>query len=84
LKDPNVPYRLMKRVALEKALPSVSKDFDIQNIALTLALKRNPALRWAYVPIRFRARQGGTNSINLRKIIKMGFTMLMQVNHVGK
>jgi glycosyltransferase involved in cell wall biosynthesis len=84
LKDANVPYRLMKRVALEKALPSVSKDFDIQNIALTLALKRNPALRWAYVPIRFRARQGGTNSINLRKIIKMGFTMLMQVNHVGK
>ena len=84
LKDANVPYRLMKRAALEKALPSVPKNFDLQNIALTLALKRNPALRWAYVPIRFRARQGGTNSINLPKIAKMGFRMLRQINRVGK
>src|ERR1700730_8227323 len=76
LKDANVPYRMMKRAALEKALPSVPKNFDLQNIALTLALKRNPTLRWAYVPIRFRARQGGTNSINLPKIAKMGFRML--------
>ena len=83
LKDANVPYRLMKRAALDKALPKVPKDFDIQNIALTLALKRNPTLRWAYVPIRFRARQGGTNNINLRKIAQMGFRMLRQINRVG-
>jgi dolichol-phosphate mannosyltransferase len=83
LKDANVPYRLMKRAALETALLSVPQDFDIQNIALTLALKRNPALRWSYVPIRFRARQGGTNSINLPKIVQMGFRMLRQINRVG-
>lgn len=83
LKDANVPYRLMNRAALKKALPSVPKDFDIQNIALTLALKRDPALRWSYIPIRFRARQGGTNSINLVKIAQMGFRMLRQINRVG-
>ena len=83
LKDANVPYRLMKRAALEKALLSVPQDFDIQNIALTLALKRDSTLRWNYVPIRFRARQGGTNSINLRKIAQMGFRMLRQINRVG-
>jgi glycosyltransferase involved in cell wall biosynthesis len=83
LKDANVPYRLMKRTALETALRSVPKDFDIQNIALTLALKRDSTLRWNYVPIRFRARQGGTNSINLRKIAQMGFRMLRQINRVG-
>jgi dolichol-phosphate mannosyltransferase len=83
LKDANVPYRLLKRSALEKALPSVPKDFEIQNIALTLALKRDPTLRWAYVPIRFRARQGGTNSINLRKIAQMGFRMLREIHRVG-
>ena len=82
LKDGNVPYRMMKRAALEKALPSVPKDFDIQNIALTLALKRNPTLRWAYVPIRFRARQGGISSINLPKIAKMGFGMLREIRDV--
>lgn len=84
LNDANVPYRLMRRQALEKALPMVPQDFDIQNVAVTLALKRNPALRWAYVPIRFRARQGGTNSINLPKIAKMGLRMLRQIRRVGK
>jgi hypothetical protein len=48
------------------------------------ALKRDPTLRWAYVPIRFRARQGGTNSINLRKIVEMGCRMLVQINRVRK
>ncbi|HEV2047548.1 MAG TPA: glycosyltransferase family 2 protein [Chthoniobacterales bacterium] len=83
LKDANVPYRLVKHAALKKALPSVPKDFDIQNIALTLALKRDSTLRWSYVPIRFRARQGGTNSINLLKIVQKGFRMLRQINRVG-
>jgi glycosyltransferase involved in cell wall biosynthesis len=84
LKDANVPYRLMTRAALENALRSVPKDFEVQNVALTLALKRNRALRWAYVPIRFRARQGGTNTINLPKIARMGFRMLWQINRVKK
>jgi dolichol-phosphate mannosyltransferase len=84
LKDANVPYRLIKREALHKALQRVPSDFDMQNVALTFALKRDPSLRWAYVPIRFRARQGGINSINLSKIIKMGWQMLMEINRVGK
>lgn len=83
LKDVNVPYRLMKRVALESALRTVPKDFDLQNVALTLALKRRRSLKWVHLPIRFRARQGGTNSINLMKIIKMGWEMLRQIHRVG-
>jgi glycosyltransferase involved in cell wall biosynthesis len=84
LKDANVPYRLIKREALHKALRCVPSDFDMQNVALTFALKRDPSLRWGYVPIRFRARQGGTNSINLPKIAKMGWRMLRQIKRVGK
>ncbi|MDQ6623527.1 MAG: glycosyltransferase family 2 protein, partial [Verrucomicrobiota bacterium] len=41
LKDANVPYRLMSRKALERALPRVPRDFQIHNVALTLALKRD-------------------------------------------
>lgn len=84
LKDSNVPYRLMRRNALQKALANVPPDFDMQNVALTFALKRDPSLRWTYVPIRFRARQGGINSINLPKIIKMGWRMLREINRVGR
>lgn len=82
LRDVNVPYRLIGRAALQQALATVPEDFDLQNIALTLALKRNSTLRWAHIPIRFRARQGGTNSINFPKIAKMGFTMLKDLHQV--
>ena len=84
LRDANVPYRLIRRDTLESALRSVPGDFDLQNIALTLALKRQQNLRWIYVPIRFRARQGGTNSIHLGKITRMGWAMLLQIHRIRK
>jgi len=82
VRDGNVPYRLMCREALEKGLSQVPADFDIQNVALTVALKRLPELRWKYVPIRFRDRQGGSNSINIPKIAKMGWNMLRELRRV--
>ena len=51
-------------------------------VALTLALKRDPAVRWHYEPIRFRDRQGGTNSINVPKIFRMGWNMLRALSGV--
>jgi dolichol-phosphate mannosyltransferase len=84
LKDANVPYRLMERSALEKALALIPEDFDLQNVALSLALKRNPALRWQYIPIGFRARKGGVNSRGLVKLVKVGFQMLLRINRIGR
>ncbi len=40
LKDANVPYRLVRTGALQQALTRIPSDFDMQNVALTLALKR--------------------------------------------
>lgn len=82
LQDANVPYRLMRTEALARALDKVPADFDVQNIALSVALKRCPNLRWAYVPIHFRDRQGGINSINIRKIAAMGWKMLRELRRV--
>ena len=76
LRDPNVPYRLMRSGALRAALRRVPADFDIQNVAVTYALKQQPALEWGWLPIHFRARQGGENSINFPKIVRMGMNML--------
>jgi dolichol-phosphate mannosyltransferase len=83
LKDANVPYRLIRTEALKQALPRIPADFDMQNVALTLALKRETALRWHYIPIHFRNRQGGTNSINLRRILRMGLTLVTSLNRIG-
>jgi dolichol-phosphate mannosyltransferase len=75
LADPNVPYRLMRAGALRKALRQVPPDFDLQNIGLAFALKQQE-LTWKFFPIHFRARRGGENSINYRKIAKMGINFL--------
>lgn len=80
--DPNVPYRLMRTEVLAKALNGVPQDFDIHNIALTVVLRRTTGLRWRTVPIRFRDRQGGTNSINIPKIVKMGVGMLKALRRI--
>jgi glycosyltransferase involved in cell wall biosynthesis len=84
LKDVNVPYRLIRTTVLQEALARVPADFDMQNTALTLALRRRPAVRWEYVPIHFRDRQGGTNSINLRRIAAMGWELLTNLPRIGK
>lgn len=83
LHDPNVPYRLIRAGALRAALCGIPADFDLQNIALTIALSREPDLRWKYIPIHFRARRGGENSINYRKIAKMGFNLLRDLSRIG-
>jgi glycosyltransferase involved in cell wall biosynthesis len=84
LKDLNVPYRLMRTPVLKAALLKIPEDFDMQNVALTLTLKRNAALRWKYLPIHFRDRQGGTNSINLRRIIGMGWDLLTNLHRIRR
>jgi len=84
LKDLNVPYRLMRTSVLKEALLKIPDDFDMQNVALTLTLKRNSALRWKYVPIHFRDRQGGTNSINIRRILAMGWGLLINLHRIKR
>jgi glycosyltransferase involved in cell wall biosynthesis len=84
LKDANVPYRLIRTEALQRALTRIPADFDMQNMGLTLALKRDRGLRWRYIPIHFRNRQAGTNIINLRRIFSMGLELLTSLNRIGK
>jgi len=77
-RDFNVPYRLMRRAALEKALQRLQPEFELQNVGLTVALLRQRGLRWKYFSIHFRARTGGQNSLNLRGIARLALRMLRQ------
>lgn len=77
--DPNVPYRLMRKQTLAAALQKIPASFDIHNVALTFILKQTPDVRWHYVPIRFRDRQGGNNSINLLNVAHLGTSMLFDL-----
>lgn len=82
--DPNVPYRLMRREVLARALKSIPASFDIHNVAVTFVLKKIPGVRWEYVPIHFRDRQGGSNSINVANVAQLGLGMLFDLNKLRK
>lgn len=69
--DSNTPFRLMKSDKLRENLAYIPKDFFLSNVALTAIYKKR-GMKLHFIPITFRPRQGGTNSINIPKIIKIG------------
>lgn len=69
--DANTPFRLMQADVLKENLKYVPENFNLSNVILSViyAKRKQPVL---YLPITFRPRQGGVNSINLKKIFKIG------------
>jgi glycosyltransferase involved in cell wall biosynthesis len=69
--DANCPFRLIRADALRQALATIPPDHNLANVLLTVRLiQQGRKVRWA--PITFRPRQGGTNSINIPKIVGIG------------
>ena len=69
--DANCPFRLMKAETLRKYLPRIPENFNIPNVMLTVYFAYFHE-RITFREITFRPRQGGKNSINIRKIISIG------------
>lgn len=70
--DANAPFRLMKTSVVEKYLPVMPEDFNLPNAVLAACFKRFNE-KVAYKVITFKPRQGGVNSINMKKIFKIGW-----------
>ncbi len=69
--DANTPFRLMKADTLRRYLDLIPADFFLSNVLLTVIFhKKGCAVK--YIPITFRPRQGGVNSINMKRIIRIG------------
>lgn len=75
--DANCPYRLMGRNALREALSLVPKRYHLTNVILSVAFEKLGS-EVLLLPIRFRRRQGGKNSIDAVKIIKIGVGALWE------
>lgn len=72
VKDANAPFRLMKAEILEKYIKRLPRDYNLPNIMLTTYfVYYNEKVK--FLEISFKPRQGGTNSINIRKIMKIGW-----------
>ncbi|MBQ7191820.1 MAG: glycosyltransferase family 2 protein [Paludibacteraceae bacterium] len=71
VKDANTPFRLMNTERLKYIMKFIPEDFFLANVAVSaIAVKKKEKIEW--YPITFRPRQGGVNSINLRRIFKIG------------
>ena len=72
IKDANTPYRLMRAAQLNKVLRDIPENFNLSNVLMTVIYKKRN-LGVYYIPITFRPRQGGKNSLNMKRIAKMGW-----------
>ena len=70
--DANTPFRLMNTKSIQPVLACIPKDFFLANVALS-AIAVTQGLKCRWLPITFKPRQGGVNSINLRRIFRIGY-----------
>lgn len=73
--DSNTPYRLMKADMLRGCLELIPDDFFLSNVLISVICAKK-GFKVQYIPITFRPRQGGVNSINLRRIFRIGLRAL--------
>ena len=72
VKDANAPFRLMRRELVTKYIQKLPKDFNLPNIMLTTYFVYY-GHRVLFLPISFKPRRKGKNSISPKKIIKIGW-----------
>lgn len=83
VKDANTPFRLMKADKLQAIMERIPTDYNLANVAVSaIAVKWNYKIGW--YPITFRPRQGGVNSINMRRIFKIGVKALNDFKQINK
>lgn len=81
--DANTPFRLMSREVLKKHIVEVPKDFNLSNVMLTVLFMHHRE-RVLFLPISFKERQGGVNSINIPKITKIGIQAVKDFRQIKK
>lgn len=81
--DANTPFRLMNSQTLRREIGLVPKDFNLSNVIISVIYAKKKC-RVRYLPITFRPRQGGVNSINLRRIFGIGCQALRDFYSINK
>lgn len=82
--DPNVPFRLIKKEVLARALTQIPPAFNLHNIALAVVLRWTESNRCIDIPINFRKRAGGTSSTQLIDVAHTGMDMLLELRKLRR
>ncbi|QOV19119.1 glycosyltransferase family 2 protein [Blautia liquoris] len=71
VRDANTPYRLIRGQTLRRYIDLIPPGFHLANVLISVIfVKKGCKVKW--LPITFRPRQGGKNSMNGKKIVKIG------------
>lgn len=81
--DANAPFRLMKADVVAKYLGNFDKGYNLPNIMMTTYYSFYNE-KMVFKPISFKTRQGGLNSINITKIVKIGWKALWDFKRLKK
>lgn len=73
--DANAPFRLMKSSVVAKYVDRFEPDYNLPNIMLTTFFAFYKE-KITFRTISFKPRQAGTNSINIPRIVKIGWKAL--------
>ena len=73
--DANAPFRLMKAETVAKYIDKLPEDYNLPNIMMTtyFSYYKEPI---AFKTISFKPRQAGVNSVNIPRIVKIGWNAL--------
>jgi dolichol-phosphate mannosyltransferase len=81
--DANTPFRLMKCSKLKSYLQIIPADFFLSNVLISALIVKNKE-KHKWIPISFKPRQGGVNSINLKRIFKIGLKAMRDFRVVSR
>lgn len=81
IEDANTPFRLIERDTLKQYYKMIPENFNLSNVMLSiLMVDGNKKVK--FIPITFKPRQGGVNSINLKKISKIGIQAIKDFRNI--
>ncbi|MBF0315869.1 MAG: glycosyltransferase family 2 protein [Oligoflexia bacterium] len=82
--DANVPFRLMRSSCLQALLTKIPEEIFLINSYLAILASKNRSHRIRWFSITFRPRERGENSINLRRIVKLGVRAIREFYQLKK
>lgn len=83
IKDANTPFRLMESKTLQENIKLIPENYNLSNVIISVIYaKKHKKVK--YVPITFRPRQGGVNSINMKKIFRIGKQAVKDFSSINK
>ena len=83
VRDANTPFRLMESKVLKDNIKLIPENYNLSNVIISVIYaKKHKKVK--YIPITFRPRQGGVNSINMKKIFRIGKQALKDFSAINR